>query len=61
MTINESSNLSNDPRVRIKDFLEFTGDVNGTVELEATKVLTLGEKTQLLGELFGSWVGDSDA
>ena len=61
MIVNGNLDLPNDPRPRIKDFLEFTGDVNGTVELEAPKVLTCNEKVQLFKGLFGSWVGDSNA
>lgn len=48
--------------VSLDDFLGFTGDITGTVQLEPIEISVSNEKVQLLKELFGSWIesGDED-
>lgn len=58
--LSDASNFLISSMIRAEDFLEFTGNVNGTVELEAAEMPVPGEKAKLLKELFGSWIENGD-
>jgi len=62
LVLSNDSNSLNFPIISTKEFLDFSGDVNETVELETAESKLLDEKTRSIMELFGSWVesGDED-
>jgi hypothetical protein len=62
LVLSNDSNSLKFPIISTKEFLDFSGDVNETVELETAESKPLDEKTRSIMELFGSWVesGDED-